>query len=145
MNTTTAQIPPDLLSLLRGVESAPDGDLEWARHCTRQQALILRLSCPGGRVSSLPLLADTIGIPITLVEHIPVRGIAFSTKAGWRIHISESLAPAVQLTVALHEVKHVLDHTVRIERHRRAANFSAADYEHLADYFAALVTTDEDP
>lgn len=142
---TTAQAPPrDLLSLLRGVESTPDGDLEWAEHCARQQAVILQLASHGGRVDGLTSLADTIGIPISLIEHIPVRGIAFPTKDGWHIHISESLTPTAQLRTALHEMKHIIDHPARTGRNSDTA-FTDADYEHLADYFADYVLAGHEP
>lgn len=145
MKTTTAQAPRDLLSLLRGVESSPDGDLEWAEHCARQQAVILRLVSPGRRVTDLVSLADTLEIPISLIEHIPVAATAFPTKDGWHIHISESLTPAAQLRVALHEVKHVIDHPFRTKGPGGAAGFSDADYEHLADYFADYVLAGHEP
>ncbi|WP_255784535.1 ImmA/IrrE family metallo-endopeptidase [Mycobacteroides abscessus] len=145
MKTTIAQAPRDLLSLLRVVESAPDGDLDWAKHCTRQQAVILRLLIPGGQVTDLVTLADTVGIPISLMDHIPVPGIAFPIKDGWHIHISESLTPTAQIRVALHELKHVIDHPLRHKGEHRAAGFSAADYEYLADYFAACALAEHEP
>lgn len=142
---TTIQAPPrDLLSLLQSVESTPDGNLEWAEHCTRQQAVILQLASPDSQVTSLTSLADTVGIPISLVEHIPVRGIAFSTKDGWHIHISESLTPTAQLRVALHELKHIIDHPARTGR-SGSAGFTDADYEHVADFFADYVLAGHEP
>lgn len=144
MKTTTQAPPRDLLSLLRSVESAPDGDLEWAEHCARQQALILQLASPDGQVTSLTSLADTVGIPISLIEHIPVCGIAFPAKGGWQIHISESLTPLAQLCVALHELKHIIDHPARTRR-SPGAGFTDADYEHLADFFADYVLAGHEP
>jgi Zn-dependent peptidase ImmA (M78 family) len=145
MKNTTQAPPRDLLSLLRSVESAPDGDLEWAEHCTRQQAVILQLASHDGEVTSLTSLADTVGIPISLIEHIPVRGTAFPTKGGWHIHISESLTPPAQLHVALHELKHIIDHPLRRKGQHRTAGLSDADYEHLADFFADYVLAGHEP
>jgi len=144
MNTTTST-SRDLLSIFRGVESSPEGDLEWAKHCARQQAVILRLLVPRGQITDLVTLADTIGIPISVIDHIPVRGIAFPTKDGWHIHISESLNPTAQLHTALHELKHVIDHPLRYTGGSGAVGFSDADYECLADYFADCVLAEGGP
>jgi len=90
-------------------------------------------------------LADTIGIPISLMDHIPVRGTAFPTKNGWHIHISESLTPTAQLRVALHELKHVIDPPLRHNGKHRAAGLSDADYEYLADLFVDYVLAGHEP
>lgn len=138
---TTTPTPPtitDLLSLLRCVESAPAGrDMAWSEHCTRQQAVILRLQSPAGRIADISDLSDITGIPIDLVPNIPVAGTAFPTKDGWRIHLSAALNDAAQLRVALHELKHVLDHPLRMRP--LADGLQGSDYEHLADYFADCV------
>lgn len=137
MNTQPHPAPPDLLSLLRLVESAPDeGDLAWSEHCTRQQAAILCLQSPSGHVTDLSALAATTGIPIDLSPDIPVPGTCFPTANGWRIHISASLDPEAQLRTALHEMKHIIDHPVRSSG---STGLSNTDYEHLADYFADCV------
>lgn len=138
---TTTPTPPtitDLLSLLRSVESAPaDRDMAWSEHCTRQQAAILRLQSPAGRITDISDLTNVTGIPIDLVPNIPVAGTAFPTKDGWRIHLSAALNDAAQLRVALHELKHVLDHPLRMRP--LADGLQGSDYEHLADYFADCV------
>ncbi|WP_141660887.1 hypothetical protein [Tsukamurella tyrosinosolvens] len=124
----------DLLSVLQGVQSAPPGDMKWAEHCARQQAVILRLESPRGTLDSIATLADVTGIAIELVDDIPVAGTAFQTPNGWRIHVSTSLAPAAQVHIALHELKHILDHGHRLKT--RDSAFSHIDYEHLAEFFA---------
>lgn len=137
--------PTDLLSLLRLVESAPEnGDLAWSEHCTRQQAMLLLLQSPGGRVPSLTELAEVTRIQIDLVPDIPVAGTCFPTKDGWRIHLSSALNPPAQLRVALHELKHVLDHPLRTTG-ASAHGLHSHDYEHLADYFAECVLTGAHP
>lgn len=143
MQTTTATQPRDLLSLLRLVESTPEGDAVWARHCTAQQSAILRLQLPGGAASDLTSLATTIGIPIEVIHGMPIPGTAFPAHGKWHIHISDSLNPAAQLRTALHELKHVIDHSMR--RKANAAGFSDADYEHQADFFADLVLRESHP
>lgn len=140
MKTHTHPAPKDLLSLLRVVESTPKGDLQWAEHCTRQQAVILRLQSPGGSVTDLAALAETTGISVDLIDHIPVPGIAFHTRTGWRIHVSASLSPPAQLRTALHELKHVIDHPLRARGND--GGLTAAEYEQLADFFADLVLSE---
>ncbi|MGO4129920.1 ImmA/IrrE family metallo-endopeptidase [Janibacter sp. YAF2_2] len=144
---TTTSPPPaitDLLSLLRSVESAPEvRDMAWSEHCTRQQAVILRLQSRDGRFTDIADLATVTGIPIDLVPDIPVAGTAFPTKDGWRIHLSAALNKAAQLRVALHELKHVLDHPLRI--HPSHHGLQDADYEQLADYFADCVLAEDRP
>lgn len=143
MNTHPQLTTPDLLSLLRLVESAPaSGDLAWSEHCTRQQAMILLLQSPGGHVTDTSALTATTGIPIDLIDDIPVPGVAFPTSDGWRIHVAASLSPEDRLRTALHELKHVLDHPIRI---RGSNGLSRADYEHLADYFANCVLAEVHP
>lgn len=134
MPTPTASPPTDLLSLLRGVESAPAGDLGWAEHCTRQQAVILLLQT--GRRVDLEVLAEALDLTIYIDTAMPVDGTAFWTRLGWRIHVSDALEPKAQLRTALHEIKHVIDHGMRAPRR------SAKDhmhFEYLADLFAELV------
>ena len=145
MSTTTQLAQRDLVRLLRGVESTPSGDLRLSERFSLQQAEILKLLSPTGQVTDVLTLADTVGIPISLIEHLPVRGIAFPAKDGWHIHISESLAPTTQLRVALHELKHIIDHPLRAMRDGGPAGFSDADYEHLADFFADCVLADYEP
>ena len=144
---TTTSPPPtitDLLSLLRSVESAPHvRDMAWSEHCTRQQAVILRLQSPTGRITDVSDLSNVTGIPIDLVPNIPVAGTAFPTKSGWRIHLSAALNDAAQLRVALHELKHVLDHPLR--NHPSRYGLQDADYEQLADYFADCVLAEDRP
>ena len=139
MKTPTLTAPRDLLSLLRVVESTPKGDLQWAEHCARQQAVILRLQSPGGEVADLATLAMTTGTQIDLIDHIPVPGIAFHTRDGWHIHLSTSLSPPAQLRTALHELKHVIDHPLRAGG--RTSGLTVAEHEHLADFFADIVLT----
>ncbi len=139
MTTTQIQLTtPDLLSLLRSVESAPEQrDVAWSEHCTRQQAVILLLQSPAGRFTDISELADATGVQIDLVSEIPVAGTCFPTRDGWRIHLSSALNPAAQLRVALHELKHVLDHPLRTRE--SPDGLQPADYERLADYFADYV------
>lgn len=134
MPTPTASPPTDLLSLLRGVESAPAGDLEWSEHCTRQQAVILLLQT--GRRVDLDALAEALDLTIYIDTEMPVDGTAFWTRQGWRIHVSDALEPAAQVRTALHEIKHVIDHGLRASR--RSAD-DARHFEYLADLFAELV------
>lgn len=145
MNIETHPIPRDLLSLLRVVESTPDGDLEWAEHCTRQQAVILSLQVPELRNHPVTLsaLEQALGILIDLDDRIPIAATAFPTAGGWRMRISASLTPTAQLRAALHELKHVIDYPMRSRD--GAAGLSAADYEHLADYFADYTLTELGP
>lgn len=133
----------DLLWVLRSVESTPDGDIAWAEHCTRQQAVIVRLHLPRGKVTSIDVLTEAVGIPIDVVPDIPVNGTAFYTATGWRIHISSSLSPTDQVWVALHELKHIIDNPVR--RRTKTQDFNAADFEYLADYFADCVMREVKP
>lgn len=134
------QPPQDPLSVLRGVESAPSGDLDWALHCTRQQAVILSLLLPEGCATNLGVLAETIGVTIRLVDELPVPGTSFPTADGWQIHVNAALPAEQQLRSALHQLKHVIDHPVRGPGVR--AGLSAAEYEHLADAFADMVLGD---
>ena len=134
MPIPTASPPTDLLSLLRGVESAPAGDLEWAEHCTRQQAVLVLLQTD--RKVNLTSLADALGLTIYLDADMPVDGTAFWTRQGWRIHISQRLDEDAQVRTALHEVKHVIDHGLRATRRSPE---DALHFEYLADLFAELV------
>lgn len=134
MLTPTTSPPTDLLSLLRGVESAPAGDQEWAEHCTRQQAVILLLQA--GRNLHLDNLAEALALTIHIDADMPVDGTAFWTRRGWRIHVSAALEPAAQLRTALHEIKHVIDHGLRASR---PSPTEAHQFERLADLFADLV------
>ena len=143
MQTTTATQPRDLLSLLRLVESTPEGDVEWARHCTTQQAVLLRLQLPGGEATDLATLSKALNIPIEVLPDMPVPGTTFPARGKWHIHISDSLNPAAQLRTALHELKHVIDHSMR--RKANAAGFSDADYERQANFFADLVLRESHP
>lgn len=134
MTTHTRPATMDLLWILRSVESSPAGDLAWAEHCTRQQALILRLNQPGGRVTSINSLTEATGVPIDLIADIPVTGTAFHAHDGWHIHVSDSLSSTEQLHVALHEFKHIIDTPMR--QRTDAGGFTNDQFEHLADYFA---------
>lgn len=134
MPTPTASPPTDLLSLLRGVESAPVGDLDWAEHCTRQQAVLLLLQT--GRKTDLESLARALDLTIYIGTDMPVDGTAFWTRQGWRIHISDRLDPAARIRTALHEIKHVIDHGLRASRRTPE---DALHFEYLADIFAELV------
>jgi hypothetical protein len=134
MPTPTASPPTDLLSLLRGVESAPAGDLAGAEHCTRQQAVILLLQT--GRRVSLEGLAQALDLTIYIDTDMPVDGTAFWTRQGWRIHVSDNLDSAAQLRTALHEIKHVIDHGLLVSRRSPEDN---RHFEYLADLFAELV------
>lgn len=136
MTTPTRSTALDLLWIFRSTESTPPGDRQWAEHCTRQQAVILSLSYPGRQIDSLDQLTEVTGICIDLIDDIPVDGTAFCTAHGWRIHISSSLSPTEQIRVALHELKHIIDNPVR---QRGMSDFTDADFEYLADYFADCV------
>ena len=63
MKTHIRSVATDLLWVLRSVESTPDGDIAWAEHCTRQQAAIVRLNLPRGKVTSIDVLTEAVGIP----------------------------------------------------------------------------------
>jgi len=133
-----SRIPRDLLSLLRSVESTPPGDLDWALHCTRQQAMIMSLQFAGGRPASLEQLAEAFAIPIQVREDIPIDATAFPTKdGGWTIHISASLTPSERMRQVVHHLKHIIDHPIR--HHAGSEGFTAADYEHLAHAFTNMV------
>lgn len=134
MPTPTASPPTDLLSLLRGVQSARAGDLDWAEHCTRQQAVLLLLQT--GRTTDLTSLARALDLTIYIDADMPVDGTAFWTRQGWRIHISKHLDPAARTRTALHEIKHVIDHGLRASRRSPE---DAVQFEYLADIFAELV------
>ena len=110
-------------------------------HCTRQQAIILSLLLPGGHASTVAGLSEAVGIPIDVIDEMPVRGTAFPTQHGWRIHVAAELAETEQLRTALHELKHVIDHPVRGPG--LGGGFTDADYEYLACCFADLVLGDD--
>lgn len=143
MQTTTSTPPKDLLLLLRLIESTPDGDTDWADHCTTQQAVVLRLQLPRGNATNLPMLSALVGISIEVLPDMPVDGSAFRAHGRWHIHVSASLNPAAQLRTALHELKHIIDHPMR--RQTGAAGFSDADYERQAAFFADLVLREANP
>ena len=135
------QAPRDPLSLLRSVESTPPGDLDWALHCTRQQAMILNLLLGGREAMSLARLSAITEIQIGLVEDMPIPGTAFPAADGWHIHIHAALPSEQQLRTALHELKHVIDHPVRTRADGPC--LSPVEYEHLADAFAELMLGDD--
>lgn len=129
--------PQDPLSVLRGVESTPPGDLEWAEHCTRQQAVILSLLLPEGRTTSLDALSEAVDVTIQLIDQLPVPSTSFPTADGWQIHVNAALPAEQQLRAALHQLKHVIDDPVRGPG--IGAELTPAEYEQLADRLADMV------
>lgn len=132
-----ARPPRDPLSVLRSVESTPPGDIEWARHCTRQQAAILLLSHGSPEIRSIGELATASEVAITATDDLPLRALHVPGPDGWHIYLSTALTPSEQLRTALRQIKHVIDHPVRARS--GSDGFSDAEYDALADYFADLV------
>lgn len=137
--TAAPDKPKTVLAWLRAVGSSEvPKDMEGARAGALHEALMLQLHFPHGRVpESLDDLARIVDVDIRLVPELPVPGIAFLRDGRWHLHISAALTPAEQVRRALHELKHVIDHPLRLST--PSAGISPAEYEELADLFADLV------
>lgn len=144
MTTGTKQNTPDLLSLLQRVESTTPGDREWARRCTRQQAVLLRLHLPSGqRPTDWKQIAKATGITVWCEPKLPVPSHLVLGGGHTVLLISAELRPEQQLRVCLRELKRLIDLTARLRIGADA--FPEADYEAFADYFADLVLEEHGP
>ena len=119
--------PACVLALLRAGKTVPE--VAWE----------LDLS----EATDLATLSKALNTPIEVLPDMPVLGTTFPARGRWHIHISDSLDPAAQMRTALHELKHVIDHSMR--RKANAPGFSDADYERPADFFADLVLRESHP
>lgn len=147
------ELPHEFLGLLRSVESIPPGNLaenldwnlDWAMHCTRQQAVLLLLQLPqhsDRRPPTLEELQTCVGISIESMPDMPTPGTAFYGDSAWHIFVNETLDPAEQVRRAVHELKHVIDHPARRTRNQTRDHFDPeADevYEALCDAFTKMV------
>jgi hypothetical protein len=133
-----AQPPVDPLALLRGVDSAPAHDLEWALHCTRQQAVIVRLLLPEGRPpASIETLSDALQIPIWTEPELGRCAIPVYSDEHRAILIDAALPAADQVRAALLALKYLIDLPAR--QNLGVDAFSEDDYRYLAQRFAELV------
>lgn len=138
INTSQEHAPRDLLALMRSVESTPPGDLEWAMHCTRQQALLLRLNLPGGNLQDLDQLGAALGIEIAQNEQSEDAVLLFDEEHRV-ILVNAALPNAEQLHAAAREIKRLIDLPARIDRARNDWDFTDEDNTHLAVAFADMV------
>lgn len=100
------------------------------------QAWLLRTMLPIP-ATQIPYFLSTL-IPSVCVEYInnmPVSGVVFWGNGRWHIHIRAGDPEETQVFTVLHELKHIIDHPLR----RQPNSLSTADWEEVADYFAAQV------
>ncbi|HEX3778711.1 MAG TPA: ImmA/IrrE family metallo-endopeptidase [Pseudonocardiaceae bacterium] len=91
--------------------------------------------------SKTPLLTRLVELIPTLriavLDKMPVDSTSFWGNQHWHIHIHAGRLPSFHHFAALHELKHIIDHPLR----QRLTTFTDADWETVADYFAAQVLT----
>ncbi|MEP9385204.1 hypothetical protein [Nocardioides sp. KR10-350] len=127
-----------LLDVMRGVESTPPGDLEWALHCTRQQAVLLSLQLAGEGPPTLDRLADAIGTPISITPDLPTPSAALYYPDGEAaILVHEELGPEDRVRAAVAAIKHHLDLPKRLSP--GANGFTDSQYAAIAEAFADTV------
>lgn len=123
---------------MRGVESTPPGDLPWAVHCTRQQALLLIHALGHPRIPTLDQLAEALDIPIGVNTGLPTPSAALHYSDGSVVLlVSGELTASEQLRAAVVAVKHHLDLPQRLSP--GANGFSEAEYEAVAQTFGDMV------
>lgn len=144
MTTATKPKKPDLLSLLQLVESTPTRDLDWARHCTRQQAVLLRLHLPDGRPpQSVAAITKATGIPVWVESDLPTSSKAVLGDGHAVIFVDAALPPDERLRACLRALKRIIDLPARLRTGDDA--FSDRTYRALDDHFADLVLEEHGP
>lgn len=139
--TTTTDDTAHTLAALRALAAKPFASFADALRASEAQAQLLSdlLAAHAGQ----PLFARHVDlIPTILVEQIdelPVAGLSFWGNGRWHIHIRATDASYIQNSAMLHELKHIIDHPVR----RQPNALSDADWEALANHFAAQVLAHE--
>jgi glyoxylate carboligase len=113
-------------------------------HCTRQQAVLLRLQLPTGEPpTNLAQLARAVEIDITTTPNLELPSATMLNGTTAAILVHEELAPADQLRAALRELKNLIDLPARLRMADQA--FDDAVYEALADRFADMVLDTHGP
>lgn len=126
------------LTLLRSVESTPPGDLEWALHCTRQQAVLLLLQLPNDQpLTNLEQLAEVFEINVWADGLDRDSTLMLAEGQPPTILVSDRLSNEDQLRAAVRELKRLIDLPARLRMGNDA--FSADDYVQVAKAFEHMV------
>lgn len=140
MTTETDDAPSvstGTLAALRALAGPSPHSFTDLLHAAAKQAELLRNLLPSAQDNILEHLAALI--PSVLIEYIdtmPVPGISFWGSNHWHVHIRTSDSVDVQSFTGLHELKHIIDHSLR---HQESGLLGDGDWEKLADHFAARV------
>lgn len=125
-----------VLAALRAIAEPTSGYLSDAWQVAELQARVLRdlLRTP---TNWLPATITELipSITVELIESIPVAGTAFWGNNHWNIHLRASDEAGQQHHTLLHELKHIIDHPLRIQQ----SHLSPAEWEAVADHFADVV------
>lgn len=66
---------------------------------------------------------------------LPVAGISYWAEHRWHIHVRATDSANERAFTVLHQLKHIIDHPLK----QRPTQFTGAEWESLADYFAQQV------
>jgi hypothetical protein len=134
----THQPGAGVLATLRALAIPPYEYLSDARQVAEAQARLLRdlLVTPS---TWLPTTITELipSITIELIDSIPIAGTAFWAEGRWNIHLRASDDAETRHHTLLHEIKHIIDHPLRV----RPNGLAPGDWEALADHFADVVLT----
>lgn len=125
------------LAKLRALATITPTSITDLRRTAKRQAKTLRRLL----VSKTPLLTRLVelipSLRIEVLDRMPVDSASFWGNRHWHIHIHAGGLPNFHHFAALHELKHIIDHPLR----QRLTTFTDADWESVANYFAAQVLT----
>ena len=125
------------LTRLRALATTTPTSIADLRQTAKKQARLLR-SLLAGKTPLLTRLVELIPcLHIETLDQMPVNSTSFWGNRRWHIHIHAGHPARFQHFEALHELKHIVDHPLR----QRLTSFTDADWESVADYFAAQVLT----
>lgn len=125
------------LAKLRALATTTPASVADLRHIARHQAKLLRRLLTGRTPLITRLMELVPSLRIEILDRMPVDSTSFWGNHHWHIHIHAGGLPSFHHFAALHEFKHIIDHPLR----GRLTTFTDADWESVANYFAAQVLT----
>jgi hypothetical protein len=137
-NNTALASDVAVLTALRALAPESPGSITDALDTADSQATQLQsLLANQSRQVSTSLTDLMPSIVAGHIHDMPVPGTSFWANGRWHIHIRASDPVDFQNFIALHQLKHIIDHPLR----RRTTALSDTDWEALANHFAMRVLT----